>query len=83
VERGLYDSEGLSKILKAAVDPSRRMFDVATANPAGCRGCRRSLTRQVRKGFVSRCVELETRRRYWWNVDLLMAFTIPKVCRRF
>ncbi|CAG8905044.1 unnamed protein product [Penicillium nalgiovense] len=34
---GLYDSEGLSKILKAAVDPSRRMFDVATANPAGCR----------------------------------------------
>ncbi|CAG8212846.1 unnamed protein product, partial [Penicillium nalgiovense] len=34
---GLYNSEGLSKILKAAVDPSRRMFDVATANPAGCR----------------------------------------------
>ncbi|CAG8892845.1 unnamed protein product [Penicillium nalgiovense] len=34
---GFYNSEGLSKILKAAVNPSRRMFDVATANPAGCR----------------------------------------------
>lgn len=34
---GLYDSEGLSKILKAAVNLSRCMFDVATANPAGCR----------------------------------------------
>ncbi|CAG8891594.1 unnamed protein product [Penicillium salamii] len=34
---GFYNSEGLSNILKAAVNPSRRMFDVATANPAGCR----------------------------------------------
>ncbi|KAJ5340343.1 hypothetical protein N7541_009467 [Penicillium brevicompactum] len=34
---GLYDSDGLSQIFKAAVGPSRRMFDVATASPAGCR----------------------------------------------
>ncbi|OQE70391.1 hypothetical protein PENNAL_c0118G07397, partial [Penicillium nalgiovense] len=29
---GLYDSDGLSQIFKAAVSPSRRMFDVATAS---------------------------------------------------
>ncbi|KAJ5769721.1 uncharacterized protein N7511_001772 [Penicillium nucicola] len=34
---GLYDSDGLSEIINAAVGPSRRMFDVATASPAGCR----------------------------------------------
>jgi hypothetical protein len=34
---GLYDSDGLSQIFKAAVGPSRRMFDVATARRAGCR----------------------------------------------
>lgn len=34
---GLYDSDGLSQALRAAVGPSRRMFDVATASPAGCR----------------------------------------------
>ncbi|KAF3002269.1 hypothetical protein E8E15_000535 [Penicillium rubens] len=34
---GLYNSNRLSQILKAAVGPSRRMFDVATASPAGCR----------------------------------------------
>ncbi|CAG8138277.1 unnamed protein product, partial [Penicillium salamii] len=34
---GLYDSDGLSHIFKTAVGPSRRMFDVVTASPAGCR----------------------------------------------
>jgi hypothetical protein len=34
---GLYDSDRLSDIFKAAVGSSRRMFDIATANPAGCR----------------------------------------------
>ncbi|CAG8017029.1 unnamed protein product [Penicillium salamii] len=34
---GLYGSDRLSQIFKAAVGPSRRMFDVATASPAGCR----------------------------------------------
>jgi hypothetical protein len=34
---GLYDYDRLSQIFKAAVGPSRRMFDVATASPAGCR----------------------------------------------
>ncbi|KAJ5771523.1 uncharacterized protein N7511_003574 [Penicillium nucicola] len=33
----LYDSDGLSEIINTAVGPSRRMFDVATASPAGCR----------------------------------------------
>ncbi|KAJ5348566.1 uncharacterized protein N7506_001819 [Penicillium brevicompactum] len=34
---GLYDSDGLSQIFKAAVGPSRRMFDVAMNSSAGCR----------------------------------------------
>lgn len=34
---GLYDSKRLSQILKEAINPCRRVFDVATANPAGCR----------------------------------------------
>ncbi|CAG7935874.1 unnamed protein product [Penicillium salamii] len=34
---GVYDSHGLSQIFKAVVGPSRRIFDVATASPAGCR----------------------------------------------
>ncbi|CDM32691.1 Acyl transferase/acyl hydrolase/lysophospholipase [Penicillium roqueforti FM164] len=32
----LYNPEGLSKILKVAVNPSRCIFDIATANPMGC-----------------------------------------------
>ncbi|CDM32582.1 unnamed protein product [Penicillium roqueforti FM164] len=32
-----YNSEGLSKILKAAVNLSCCIFDIATANPTGCR----------------------------------------------
>ena len=34
---GLYDSATLSQTLKEAVTPERRIFDVATASPAGCR----------------------------------------------
>jgi hypothetical protein len=34
---GLYDSADLSQTLKKAVTPERRIFDVATASPAGCR----------------------------------------------
>ncbi|KAJ5215322.1 uncharacterized protein N7498_001729 [Penicillium cinerascens] len=34
---GLYDSVSLSQTLKEAVTPERRIFDVATASPVGCR----------------------------------------------
>lgn len=34
---GQYDSNNLSDVLKEAVGPYRRIFDVATAKSAGCR----------------------------------------------
>ena len=37
IPSSLYDSQRLSQTLKEAVAPDRRIFDVTTANPAGCR----------------------------------------------
>ncbi|CAI7631371.1 unnamed protein product [Penicillium pancosmium] len=34
---GLYDSRKLSKTLQEAINPARRIFDVPTVNPSGCR----------------------------------------------
>jgi hypothetical protein len=37
IPRSLYDSQSLAQTLKEAVPADRRIFDVATASPAGCR----------------------------------------------
>ncbi|CAI7631192.1 unnamed protein product [Penicillium pancosmium] len=34
---GLYDSRRLSETLQEAINPGRRLFDVPTMNPSGCR----------------------------------------------
>lgn len=37
IPRSLYDSRNLAQTLKEAVPADRRLFDVATASPVGCR----------------------------------------------
>ena len=34
---GQYSSHNLESTLKEAIDPKRRVFDIATTNPSGCR----------------------------------------------
>ena len=74
LSEGQYDSNNLSDVLKEAVGPDRRIFDVATAKSAGCRVA--IITSRASDGKA--CVLANYRGTFRREVNVAYEFLLPQ-----